>query len=172
MDKKTEKRVQDIKNAVDAEHTERNDTLPKRLPNDASYEERLRELCLRLKVPFDAHPIICFAWIGVKLAPEQPEFKLKRGRGRPPGSKGPEREWDKKLLDAIEMVMMQPDYWHETFEAVRDVAVGIAIKRDKFEGDKDRTTHNKRVTRRWKQRRQNDSLAHALLYGRRCKDAT
>jgi hypothetical protein len=140
--------------------------------DSASFEERLREVCLHLEV-LDPAWIINVAIFGQTLAEVLPELKLKRGRGRPPGSKGPEQEWDKKLLDAIEMVMKEPDYCHVNFEAMRDVAVGIAIKRNKLPDDKDRTTHNKRVTRRWKQRRQNDaSLAHALLYGRRCKDAT
>jgi hypothetical protein len=157
MAKKTEKR--DIK---------RNDTVPKRLPKDASYEERFEALCKRLEVP-DGPPIFRRALIGEKLALEQPEFT---SLGRPRGTRG--KEGDSEILDLIEFVMKEwPGIFD--FEDILDAVVEKAIKREKLKADVDPRTHPNRLRRLWDWRRENDStLSAALLYSRRQRgtDAT
>jgi hypothetical protein len=162
---KTEKRVQDIKDAIDAEHSAGKDRRAQLTAEITRYtgkdEERLRKLCLRLNVPFDDHPIIRLAFVGALLARQQAEFR--RGKGRPRGMEY--RPDDEKLLDVIESVMKEHNW---DFKAVLRSAIRLAKLRGKL-NSATVGADRKRLAQKWEARQlkheNSPTLASVLMNG-------
>jgi hypothetical protein len=118
-------------------------------------EARLRALCARLDLPFEARPTVRWMLIGIFLAREQPEFRQPRS-GRPKGSGS---GWlDRWILDVVEVVMSQG--WD--FENTLQRTIDQLVKRGLLRRDVHPTTHAKRL-RRLRKHRATTSQSHARL---------
>ena len=68
--------------------------------DDPEHQLRVRQLCKRLGVEFDRNTgFLIWAEIGLKLARDQPEFRLadRKRRGRPKGTLQPRSKYDAKF---------------------------------------------------------------------------
>jgi hypothetical protein len=124
-----------------------NQSLIPQVQREGVLETAASKLCRRLDVPQGAHWLIQWAWIGVRLASKEPEFKPKtRQRGRP--KDGPIAPKDAKILDVIEAVMKEHP---SDFRTVLRRVTQYSIEQGELPVA-ERTTHRKRLKRAWARR--------------------